>query len=131
MIWNKDIFIQICNYLVTVKILVKLEQLSTNHKTLIRTNDQWPFEIKITSTKLVGFVVRNYNFKYYSLWMSQFMDDIIDKLKNCHTLDFSGTKITDKSVHKLKNCHTLYFICTNITKKSVCKLKSHGVVVYN
>jgi hypothetical protein len=124
MIWNEDIFIQICNYLLEVHILVKLEQLSTNHKTLIRTNDQWPFEIEITHPKLIDFVVRNYNFKCYSLIASRLTDDIIDKLKNCHTLNLSNTKITDKFVCKLGNCHTLNLSNTKITDESVCKLKN-------
>jgi hypothetical protein len=32
---------------------------------------------------------------------------VLNILGNCHTLDLSCTKITDKSVKLLGNCHTL------------------------
>src|ERR1700728_303149 len=110
-----DIFVQVCNYLINILSIIRLESLSKHHKVLIRTNTWMMYTIKIKHQTIIEFVVENYNFKKYNFGSVVFTDKIIHKLKNCHTLDLSCTKITDESVCYFENCHKLNLAFTNIT----------------
>lgn len=50
----KDILVQICNYLLEITELIKLEQLSKNHKTIIRKNDWMNHNIILKNMKFVN-----------------------------------------------------------------------------
>src|ERR1700677_4962701 len=96
----KDIFIQICD-LMDINVLISLEQLSKSHQNIIRTHDWMTFEIKLRNVNIIRFVTNNYNFQKYNFYRSKITNLDIEKcikLKNCHTLNLSWTKITDKSV---------------------------------
>src|ERR1700677_328694 len=120
-----DIFVQICNYLQHINIIIKLEQLSSHHKKTIRADDWMLFTVVMQNMLFFDFVIETYNFKCYSFHNNKIITDgTIKKLKNCHTLDLSNTDITDLSVVYLKNCHTLNLSDTNITDKSVIYFKN-------
>src|ERR1700728_1922613 len=106
-ILHKDIFVQICNHVTDIKLLIRLELLSEYHKKIIRGTAWMNITVKIRHTNIIDHVIYNYHFKKYDFRYTGIDDSRVVYLKNCHTLNFSGTNITDYSVAKLKNCYKL------------------------
>ena len=124
-----DIFLSICDNL-ELNQIINLELLSTNHKLMIR-NNSWFKYFYIKNNIILNYVLNNYKLK--KLIISSKCDGNLHilKLKNCHTLDLSCTKITDSSVKELKKCHTLNLRKTKITDSCVKELKNcHTLDLY-
>ena len=118
-----DIFVLICNFLPTIKEIIQLELLSKYHQNIIRTID-WFKEVKVKNDSVLEHVLKYYKFRWLNISSICDVNGFIKELKNCHTLNLAGTKITDASVKELKNCHTLYLYGTNITDANVKELKN-------
>jgi hypothetical protein len=119
-----DIIIMILNFL-DIKKIIKCELICHDYKFIIQ-NHHWVNKQIYLKINNIDYVLNNYNFKnikisyYYRIDVNLY----IHKLKNCHTLDLSNTKITHEIIKELKHCHTLYLNRAKITDESVKELKN-------
>ena len=95
-----DIFITVCNNL-ELKEIINLELLSINHQLMVRNNN-WYKQINIKNDIILDHILKNYKLKKLNINNNCNINIFIDKLKNCHTLDLSYTKITYKCIVELK-----------------------------
>lgn len=116
---NIDMFLCICDLFKMLDIL-KLQRISKFHLRLIRTNN-WYKMVYTKNDIILEHILDKYNFKNLHISSGSYINYYIHKLKYCHTLNVSGTSITDESVCELINCKILDLHGTNVTY-SVSKL---------
>src|SRR5207249_801937 len=110
--------------------ILNLQLVSKYFLSIIRNISLTHAQIILWSDVVCHYVLNN--FKFRNLCISIFCDvnSFIDKLKNCHTLDLSGTRITDENVQELKNCSVIYLYGTKITNIYIIELRKHGCKVF-
>lgn len=137
-----------------LKDMRKIIQLSLISKLLLRIikTHHWYCKLYISHNDLLEYVLDNYHLKNLCLGGDCDVDQYVNKLIYCHTLDLSCTNVTDKDVNKLIHCYKINLRYTRITDKGVeklihckklylcgtsvtdqCKqkLRDHGVKIYN
>ena len=79
--------------------LLKIEIQNKYFRDLVQ-NTKWDhFVVKLQSTDKIKMVIKKYHFMKYDFSYSSITDEIVKKLRNCHSLDLSYCyKITDESV---------------------------------
>jgi hypothetical protein len=109
----------------------RIIQLSLVNKLLLRIikTHHWYFKFYIHNTELLEYVLNNYHFENLCLNSECDVNQYINKLMYCHTLDLSCTNVTDKSVKKLIHCHKIYLHGINVTQQCIQNLRDHGVIV--
>ena len=99
-LYDIDIFISICDFLSTIKEIIRLELLSKYHQYIIR-NSNWIKEVK--NDNILEYVLKNYKFKWLNISANCDVNRFIKELKNCHTLNLYGTKISDECINYLRS----------------------------
>ena len=102
MLLPDEIFILILEKLDNIKQIIQLELLSKHYQKVIR-NHGWNIQLYIKNDTVFEYIVNNYNFKNLKINHNCNANKLIDKIKNCHTLNLCYTNITDETVAKLRS----------------------------
>jgi hypothetical protein len=120
---HKEIIILICHWLNKDIQLISFGKISKYYNYLIKTTKWYHVTIYTRDKHQLEHILSLYQFmNFHPYWITD-VSSFIDKLKHCHTLDFSYSDIKNNDVKKLKKCHTLNLsLCDNIDDSSVKKL---------